>query len=74
MISENTSKYRIWNGDIYLKINVAVIDEKIRESRWRQFGHVHNGAIDAPMRKSELIQVEKFSKKKKDSSWENEER
>ena len=33
------------------------IDEKIRESRSRWFGHVQRRAINVPMRKSELIQV-----------------
>jgi hypothetical protein len=37
---------------------VAHIDEKMRESRLRWFGHVQRREIIALVRKSELIQVE----------------
>jgi len=39
-ISGNTRKYRISNEEIYLKIGVTPIDEKMRESRLRCFGHI----------------------------------
>ena len=39
-ISGNTRKYRIRNEKIHLKIGVTPIDEKIRKSRLRWFGHV----------------------------------
>ena len=39
-ISGNTRKYRISNEEIYLKIGVTPIDEKMRESCLRCFGHI----------------------------------
>jgi len=41
-----------------LKIGVTSIDEKMRERCLRWFGDVQRRAINAPMRKNELIQVE----------------
>ena len=55
-ISGNTRKDKIRNEEIHLKIQVTFIGEKMRESHLRWFGHVQ--AINALMRKSELIQVE----------------
>ena len=46
------------NEEIFLKIGVAPIDEKMRESCLRWFGHVQRRVINEPVRKSELIQVE----------------
>ena len=46
------------NEEIFLKIGVAPIDEKMRESCLRWFGHVQRRAINEPVRKSELIQVQ----------------
>ncbi len=51
-ISGNT---RIRNEEIQLKIGVAPIDEKMREGHLGWFGHVQRKAMNAPMRKSELI-------------------
>ena len=39
-ISGNAWKYRVRNKEIYLKIEVAPINEKKRESCLRWFGHV----------------------------------
>ena len=39
-ISGNTPKDRIQNEELHLKIGVAPIDEKMRESRLRWFGHI----------------------------------
>ena len=39
-ISGNVRKVKIWNEEIHLKIGVAPIDENMRESRLRWFGHV----------------------------------
>ena len=40
------------------------IDEKMRKSRLRWFGHVQRKAINAPTRKSKLIQVKEMKKGK----------
>ena len=66
-ISENKWNDRIWDEEIHLKIGVVPTDEKMRESRLRWFGHVQRRAINAPVRKIELIQVEgiRHQKKKK---------
>ena len=39
-------------------MGVVPINEKIRESHLRWFGHVQRKSINVPVRKSELIQVE----------------
>lgn len=39
-INENTWKDRIRNEEIHLKIGVAPIDEKIKESHLKWFDHV----------------------------------
>ncbi len=47
---------------IRLKIGVTPFDDKMRESRLRWFGHVQKREINAPMRHSELIEVERMKK------------
>jgi hypothetical protein len=42
---------------------VAPIDEKVRENCLRWSGHIQRRAINAPMKKSELIQVDREWKK-----------
>ena len=54
--SGHRRKYRIQNGEICLKVCVASIDAKKRESHLRQFGQVQIRTINAPVR-SDLIQV-----------------
>ena len=44
--------------DIRLKIAAAPLDEKMRESCLRWFGHVQRRASNELVRKSELIYVE----------------
>ena len=61
-IEKNTRKNRIRNEKILLKIRVTPIDEKMRESCLRWFGHIQRREINAPVRKSELIQVEGMKK------------
>ncbi len=46
---------RIRSEEFFLKIGVIPIDEKMRESHSRWFGHVQRREINAPVRKSELI-------------------
>ena len=43
---------------------MALIDEKMRKSNFRWFVHVYRTTINAPMRKSELLQVEGTKKGK----------
>ena len=62
-INGNRTKDGIQNEEILLKIEMTPIDEKMRESYVRWFGHVQRRAINASMRKSEL---------RVDSSLENE--
>jgi hypothetical protein len=54
--SGNTRKDRR-NEEICLKIGMASIDDNMRESCLRWFGHVQRGTIDALVKKSDLIQV-----------------
>lgn len=56
--SKNTRKFRIQNEGRHLKIGVTPIDQKMGESRLKQFSHVQSRAINASVWKSELIQVE----------------
>lgn len=42
---------------------VVPLDEKMRQSRLRWFDHVQMRAINALVRKNELIQVEEMKKK-----------
>jgi hypothetical protein len=63
-INGNTRKARLRNEDIHLKIGVVPIDENMRESLLRWFSHVQRRLINAPVRKSELIQVEGTEKSK----------
>ena len=46
-VSGNTRKDTIQNEEIILKIGVAPIDEKMRESHLKQFGHVQRREINA---------------------------
>lgn len=61
-ISENKQKDRIWNKEIFLKIGVVCIDEKMSDNCLKRFGHEHRRAINVAVRKSESIQVEKTKK------------
>jgi hypothetical protein len=54
-MSENTWKDMIQNKEICLKIGATPIDEKMRDSHLRWFDHIQRIAINAPVRKSELI-------------------
>ena len=46
---------------------MVLIDEKMRKSHLRWFGHVQKGVGDAQVRKSELIQVEEMKKRQRKS-------
>ena len=62
-ISGHTRKYEIRNKEIYLRIKVVPIDEKMKEHRLRWFDHVQRRAINALVRKSELIQIKRTKNK-----------
>lgn len=55
---------RIRNEEIYLTIWVTFIDEKINKSYLRQFGYVQRTVVNAPVKMSKLIQVQKTKQKK----------
>jgi len=46
---------RIRNGVIRDLVKVAPIEDKLRETRLRWFGHVKRKSVDAPMRRCENI-------------------
>jgi len=48
---------RIRNGVIRDSIEVAPIEDKLRESRLRWFGHVKRRSMDAPVRRCERINI-----------------
>jgi hypothetical protein len=50
-ISANTRKDSLRNEKIHLKIGMNPIDEKMRESCLRWFGHVLRRVINSPMRR-----------------------
>ena len=52
------------NEKIHLKIRMTLIDEKLGENYLKQFGHLKRRAIDALVKISEQIQVEKKKKVK----------
>ena len=64
-INGYTQNDRIRNEEIHLKIRIAPIDEKMRESCLGWFGHVQRRAPNALITKSELIQVVGIFFKKK---------
>ncbi|PKA64424.1 ataxia telangiectasia mutated family protein [Apostasia shenzhenica] len=50
-----TRKDRMRNEYIRKKVSVAPIEDKLRESRLRWFGHLNRRPIEAPVRKIELL-------------------
>ncbi|PKA57161.1 ataxia telangiectasia mutated family protein [Apostasia shenzhenica] len=50
-----TRKDRMRNEYIQKKVGVAPIEDKLRESRLRWFGHLNRRPIEAPVRKIELL-------------------
>jgi len=53
----NTRLDRIRNGVMRDLVKVAPIEDKMRETRLRWFGHVKRRSVDAPMRRCELINI-----------------
>ncbi|XP_070019458.1 uncharacterized protein [Nicotiana sylvestris] len=54
----HTRMDKIRNDDIREKVQVAPIEEKMREARLRWFGHVQRRSPDAPVRRCEQLDVE----------------
>ena len=50
----NTRLDKIRNEYIRQKVGIAPIDEKMRETRLRWFGHVNRRPLDAPVRHVEI--------------------
>ncbi|PKA62166.1 isoleucyl-tRNA synthetase [Apostasia shenzhenica] len=50
-----TRKDRMRNEYIRKKVGVAPIEDKLRESQLRWFGHINRRPIEAPVRKIELL-------------------
>ncbi|PKA49222.1 ataxia telangiectasia mutated family protein [Apostasia shenzhenica] len=50
-----TRSDRMRNEYIRKKVDVAPIEDKLRESRLRWFGHLNRRPIEAPIRKIELL-------------------
>ncbi|XP_070051793.1 uncharacterized protein [Nicotiana tomentosiformis] len=53
----HTRKDKIRNEYIRDKVGVAPVEEKLRESRLRWFGHVKRRDVDAPVRRYESLPV-----------------
>ena len=53
-----TRRDKIRNERIHKMIEVAQIEEKIRYNRLRWFGHIQRTKINAPVRKSDAIDIE----------------
>ena len=53
----NTRRDKVRNKDIRTKIDIASIEEKMRENRLRWFGHVRRRPTDAPVRRVERINL-----------------
>ena len=48
---------RIRNGVIRERVGVAPLEDKLRETRLRWFGHVKRRSVDAPVRRREVIDL-----------------
>ena len=53
-----TRRDRIKNEAIRDRVGVASVEDKMRESRLRWFGHVKRRSIDAPVRRCERLAME----------------
>ena len=56
-MSGKTRKDRIRNEEISTKLGLSAIEDKMRECHLRWFGHVQRRPIDAPIRKSEMLDL-----------------
>ena len=53
---------KVRNEDIHCIVGVAPIEDKMRENRLRQFGHIGRRSINAPVRRVEKIDIEQGKK------------
>ena len=56
-MSGEIRKDRIRNEEIRNKLGVCAIEDKMRECRLRWFGHVQRRPEDAPVRRSDMLDV-----------------
>ena len=56
-MSGKTIKDRIRNENILSKVRVSAIENKMRKNRLRWFGHVQRRPEDAPVRRSDMLDV-----------------
>jgi len=52
---EHTKLDKIKNEDIRVKVDVAPMEDKMREARLRYFRHVKRRSLDAPVRRCEWL-------------------
>lgn len=64
-MSDNKLKNRIKNENIQCKLEVAPMEDKIRETRLRWFGHVQKKPVDATVRKIDWFEVTGTSRDRK---------
>lgn len=50
-------KDQIKNANIWSKLGIAPIEDKVRENRLRWFGHVHKRPIDATLTRIQRLKV-----------------
>ncbi|XP_070003497.1 uncharacterized protein [Nicotiana sylvestris] len=46
---------KITNEDIQIKVVVTLMEEKMREARFRWFGHAHRRSLDGPVKRCEWL-------------------
>jgi len=58
----NTQRDKVRNEDIRIKIDIASIEENMRENRLRWFGHVRRKPTDVPVRRVKHINLGQIKK------------
>ncbi|KAG5592758.1 hypothetical protein H5410_043272 [Solanum commersonii] len=53
----HTRSDRIRNEDIWNKVRVTSVVDKLKEGRLRWFGNVKRRCVDAPMRRCEMLDI-----------------
>ena len=57
---------RIMNGVISDLAKVASIEDKMRETKLRWFGHMKRRSVDAPVRRCEIINIPECKREMRD--------